>query len=293
MNKLKEILNNILEKENQWESLQSDMYLDSFFDEILSSVVNRIKKDAGNYDEINSVIKIKKDIARKTKIQYNIMISYCKDSEKSKAKEALKKYDVLLFLKFVIRILNIDQDYEAKVDECKKIFCKPNNRSIFQYLYDQNEVPLIKMKEVVETNETDLVQLYAQNSALISIRNENNMTIYSLSPKGRNLYAFFMMKHIEMENLNGDYNESKVNEVLEYLIEYILTQSAEERKKIDKPKLNSSSANYNLKKLAALLDKEKSYSSNFGTMPTNTETKSYSYTFGPKGGELKPWEIIY
>ena len=113
-------------------------------------------------------------------------------------------------------------------------------------------------------------------------RQVNDTVLYSLSPKGKNLYAFFMIKNIDFDDLTLNYNEGKVNEVLEYLIEYILSKSNQDNHKLKKPHLNSASANYNLNKLTYLLDKEKSYYQNIAHFSDDSNWI---------GG--KPWKTNY
>lgn len=261
-----------------------DFHIESFYDSILTSIINKTKKDAGNFEELDIIKKFKKDISSETRNQYKVIISYCKDSEIPNLKKALKKYNTLHFLKFVIRIIDIDDEYTFKVNECKKYFSKQENLNICQYLYKHNEVPLIELKSFTKKNICSLPES-SNVYDLIITRKTNNTTVYSLSPEGKNLYAFFMMKNIDIEGLDTNYNEGKVNEILEYLIQYISTQTKKEREQIKKPILHSSSASYNLRKLTSMLDNEDSYSQDFIRFSSDQESTPYKWDGG------KTWEI--
>lgn len=260
-----------------------DIYMESFYDSLLSSIINKAKNDAGDYDMLNKIKNIKKDISNETKKQYKIIISFCKESEIPNIKAALKKYNFLHFLKFVIRITDVDEEYNLKVNECKKYFSDPETIKIYQYLYNHGKVPLLELKPLTN-KDLSLISRSSTVYDLIISTEENNTTVFSLSPKGINLYAFFMMKDITIDSIDANYNESKVNEVLEYLIQYLLTQSNKDRQKLKKPLLNSSSANYNLYKLTSLLDSENSYSQDFIQFSSDQESESYNWMGG------KPWK---
>lgn len=228
----------------------NDTILESFYDSILQSILNKSKNDNGNYDELDNIKKFKKDISKASKKQYKIIISYCKENEKEKIEDVLIKYNLLHFLKFAIRILDIDDEYNYKVNECKKYFSKKENLHLFDNLYHKSEIPYLEVKKLVNDNEIDFFE------DLIIKKEIDNSLILSLSPKGKNLYAFFIMKNINIDNLATNYNEGKVNEVLEYLIKYITTQNSAEHKNIKKPRLNSGSANYNLDTVTYLIDRQ-------------------------------------
>lgn len=252
-------------------------FIESYYNSIFLSLVNKVKANGGNYNELNHINKFKKDIMAESRNQYKFIISYCKKSEIDNMKTALKKYNFLHLLKFTIKILDIDEDYSIKINECKRYFNNEENIKIVKYLYNHNEVPRIELKQFTGTS----LDRTSHLNDLITIKRKENSQIYSLSTKGKNLYAFFMMKHIDVEKLETPYNEDKINEVLEYLIQYLLTQqNRNQRSRLKKPILNSTSANYNFDKLISLLDKEDNYSQDFFQKFSDQEIESYAWDGG-------------
>lgn len=250
-------------KNNEKGEVNFDFILDSYYESISNSLINKVRKDAGNYEELNYIKKIKKDISQESRKQYKIIISYCQEEKVPDIKSALKNYDFLHFLKLVIRILDIDEEYNLKVEQCKKYFSNSENFEIIKYLHDHTEVTARELKPFIGVQNNNLNLSLSKLSDLINKKDENNSTYYSLSPAARNLYAFYMMKNIDTGDMVSNYNEAKVNEVLEYLIEYILSQQEKKHKNLKRPKLNSTSANYNLDTIINLLDQKTSYSNDY------------------------------
>lgn len=240
-----------------------DTLMDSFYESISNSIVNSIRKDDGNYDDLNNIKNIKKDITKASRKQYKVIISYCEKEKVPDIKIALKKYDFLHFLKLIIRILDIDEEYNIKVEQCKQYFGNPEIFELYKYLHDHTEVSSKELKNFIGIDNNIFNFALLKSDDLIRSREEGSSVLYSLSPKAKNLYAFYVMKNVNINDMISNYNEAKVNEVLEYLIEYILNQPKKKHKKIKRPKLNSSSANYNLNIVTNLLNQKASYSNDY------------------------------
>lgn len=67
------------------------LILEPVYDSFLSNLVNRIRNDAGNYDEIEELSKVRKKISNESKRQYKIIISFCRQDKKDDLKIALEK----------------------------------------------------------------------------------------------------------------------------------------------------------------------------------------------------------
>lgn len=283
MNKIEDILNYI--KTNKDTSVITNNF-DMLMENVLSSLVNNIKNDAGNYDELEKIKQLKKEISNESRKQYKLIISFCEDSKKANLISALKLYNIWHFFKLIIRILDINDDYTIKVKECKKYFGSPAKVNFYKYLYEHREASINELKQLPEHN-SDFLAPSSHIYDLVATRRENDMVLYSLSPKGKNLYAFFMIKNIDFDNMALNSNEGKVNEVLEYLIEYILNKSDQNHYKLKKPQLNSVSANDNLNKLTYLLDEEKNYHQDIFQFSDEKTDSSINWT-----GE-KLWKTNY
>lgn len=253
----------------------SSILANTFVDATLNSIINKIKKDPGDYSQLEYIKSIKKNISKESKKKRKIIISFCEPTKKSDFEKVLKEYDWLLFLKFAICILNLDDDYMAKVNACKVYFKDKQNLSLFKTLYHDAQVPSLELREKGFNN----IELNYFNGLIVE-KEINKSYVWSLTPKGKNLYAFFMMKNFDTGTTDFSYNEGKVNEVLEYLIEYLATQNVKQRKNLKIPELNSESAKYNLKKLTYMLDKDDSYSQNFAQSYSASGSKQYDW----KGG---------
>ena len=251
------------------------LILEPVYDSFLSNLVNRIRNDAGNYDEIEELSKVRKKISNESKRQYKIIISFCRQDKKDDLKIALEKYNFCHFLKFAVRMLDIVEDYDIKVQQCKKYFSDSTNLSIIEKLYQKDNIPKIELKKNIGLDKELLSDTIIKD--LIIVERENGSEVYSLSTEGKNLYAFFMMKKIDFQVLSENYNESKVNEVLEYLIKYLLTESSNNRNKIKKPVLHSMSANYNLNNLTYLLEQNDNYSQNIVQRTSNFDYDYYEW----------------
>ena len=249
------------EKENVFTTNDPNLevYLESVYDSLFRSLLYKLKNDSGNYDDLDKIKNFKKTFTTESKRQYKIVLSCSKDNQKNTVKAALKKYKFLNALKFIIYILDLDEDYIFKTNECRKYFSVPSNVKLFDYLYSHSDTPHMELKQNiygVNLDSTALTNMYD----LIITKKVNNETVYSLSPKGKNLYAFYMMKDIDFEELSSNNNEGKINEILDYLIKYISTQSEIERGRLRQPSLKSCTANKKLKRVTSLIDKENSYS---------------------------------
>lgn len=273
---------NILEWYRNTDSFSSEQYncyMENFYDSLISTLINKVKKDSGNFKHLDNIQQVKKDISAETRKQYRIIISYCKETERNNIKEALNRYNFLHFLKFTIRILDLDDDYENKVNKCKKYFSNKQYLKVVEHLYHKNEVPY---NELILSFDSDCKLPIKTNNVdeIIVVKQKDDYPVYSLSPIGKNLYAFFTMKNIKIHNLDANYNEGKVTEVLEYLIQYITTQQ-ELKNSIKKPVLHSSSANNNLNRLLSLLENSNNFTSSSIQRVSDYKDESYNW----KGGE--------
>lgn len=280
MNIYDELLNFIKSQNNDSNIFDNpseyDIYIDSYFDSVLSCLLNKIKGDGGHCEELYKISQIKKGINKESRKQYNVVISCSKKSEKTLVTSAIRKIVFLNFFNVVVRILDLDNDYLIKVNECKKYFGNSTNWKIFKLIHDKDEI-----------HETDLIELTGENAFQLDVINDfpeliskkivNDSTVYCLSAKAKNLYAFYMMKNINFNDSN--FNEGKVNEVLEYLIEYIAT-SPKHPSPQKKPVLHSISANYNLDKITALIDNN-SYSQHFVEKPVQ-KNDSFNWEGGQR-----------
>lgn len=251
------------------------LFLEPVYDSLLSNLVNIIRNDAGNYDEIKEILTIRKKISRESKRQYNIIISFCKEEKKDDIKIAIEKYNFFHFLKYAISILDIVEDYEIKVQKCKRYFSDSINLSVIEKLYHRDNIPRIELKKSISPDNEFLLNTVIND--LIIVDYKNGSELCSLSPEGKNLYAFFSMKNINFNELAENYNESKVNEVLQYLINYLMTESKSKRHAIEKPLLHSASANNNLNRVTALLDKNDNYNQNIVQRTSNYDCDYYDW----------------
>lgn len=270
---------------NNKKNVFSNIIFEPIYNTLLSSLTNRIRNDAGNYEDLNLLFRNKHDISKASRKQYKIIVSFCKEERKDDIKIALKKYNFLHFLKMVNRILDIENDYILKIEKCKKYFCNSNILSVIDNLYKKGDTTFEELKHLTKINNTNIIT--SPINDLIVIKNEGNSEIYSLSTEGKNLYAFFMMKNIVLDESPSNFNEGKVNEVLEYLINYISTNTEMEKDKLNKPLLKSSSANYNLDRLINLLNRENSYN-NYNIFKNNIDDDRKQDDLG---GRI--WKTIY
>lgn len=254
--------------------------LEPVYDSFMSSLVNRIRNDAGTYDEMEELLTIRNRISKESKKQYNIIISFCKEENRDAVKVALEKYNFFHFLKYAINILDVADDYDMKVEKCKKYFSDSFYLAVIEKLYRRDNIPVLELRKSFSDEKDFLANTFIND--LLIIDYQNGSELCSLSPEGKNLYAFFMMKNIDFKELSENYNESKVNEILEYLLKYILTNTIHDRHNIKKPLLYSVSANENLNKVITLLDQNDSYNSNIVIKGSVHDSDSYRW----KGGNL-------
>lgn len=251
--------------------------IEDLYSNLISSAIGVIKSDVTNDQHLRYIQSIRKDVSKKQKKQSKAIISYCKESS-SELKLALEKYKFLNFIKFITRMIDEDDKYKYNVECCKNFFSDKNCLQLTEYLYNHQYVTSEQLRSILGITDGSLPLKYDE---ILVIKDSNNIPTISLDTKIRNLYAFYLMKNINIDSNDEaeskNYNEGKVNEVLEYLIKYMLS-SPKESKKIKKPELHSASAKNNLDKLLLLLNQKDNYSS-CPIQTNDTEDKEF---FGGK-----------
>jgi len=174
--------------------------------------------------------------------------------------ELLDLYNTSVFIKTSINILEQDVKYKRDLLKCRKYFLNDAS-DIYEYLYWNDDVNISALSRETKKDMDSIYRVFLEHEELVKKKRKEDETepSYSLSLKGKELYSLYKSEYrnIATDETRQVQDEDKLNEVLEFLIQY--AQDKKEPKFRKAPVLRTARARENFAKLKSLIDGEKGY----------------------------------
>lgn len=209
-------------------------------------------------NELEFLYKRKNDIADLSLNKRKEIINLCIGKNRDSVNNLLDQYNTTVFLKTTIKILEEDKQYKSKIDSCRKCFKNEEMTNLIKYLYDNGKTSSIALfNENIDKVKFDTIN----NIKFIKKESNKDNIYYSLTPTGKNLYAFYVNENKNIIDSPNEASENLLNDVLEYLIDYADSVNSNKtyKKTASLPKFKSKRTQYNINKLKSIIATKDKY----------------------------------